>query len=310
MGPFTTAVPDSTLTGFMSMQVISQDHYTTEVAYGPGAFTYTKDNVGTRYVYIHYRNLADPEKTEDIKVANAVQDAIKVEQASAGKFEVPDPFDHLIGTAIGWGGNPRNATDYQSFYPTKNDGTTVHRLTVKDIPVDGFWSVSVYDAKGFFEKNPLDAYSLNNLTARPSADGSVTVQFGGCGRTRQTACRSCRLELRGTALSAPQGNPRRDLEAARGAAGHLTADLRHLLAGGMTRRVLRGRFQSLKIHHHVIAFDRDLDGLGDIRPHHHSRARLNIDRIGFHAKTAPIAVGLAGADVELPAMPGAADDLP
>jgi para-nitrobenzyl esterase len=41
------------------MQVISQDHYTTEVAYGPGAFTYTKDNVGTRYVYIHYRNLAD-----------------------------------------------------------------------------------------------------------------------------------------------------------------------------------------------------------------------------------------------------------
>ncbi len=182
MGPFTTAVPDSTLTGFMSMQVISQDHYTTEVAYGPGAFTYTKDNVGTRYVYIHYRNLADPEKTEDIKVANAVQDAIKVEQASAGKFEVPDPFDHLIGTAIGWGGNPRNATDYQSFYPTKNDGTTVHRLTVKDIPVDGFWSVSVYDAKGFFEKNPLDAYSLNNLTARPSADGSVTVQFGGCGK--------------------------------------------------------------------------------------------------------------------------------
>jgi hypothetical protein len=58
----------------------------------------------------------------------------------------------------------------------------VHRLTVKDIPVDGFWSVSVYDAKGFFEKNSLDAYSLNNLTARPSADGSVTVQFGGCGK--------------------------------------------------------------------------------------------------------------------------------
>ena len=45
--------------------------------------------------------------------------------------------------------------------------TTVHRLTVKDVPVDGFWSISVYNAKGFFEKNPLDAYSLNNLTAKP-----------------------------------------------------------------------------------------------------------------------------------------------
>jgi para-nitrobenzyl esterase len=101
IGPFTTAVPGSTLTGFMSMQVISQDHYTTEVAYGPGAFTYTMDNVGTRYVYIIIRTLADPEKTEDIKAANAVQDAIKFEQASVGKFEVPDPFDHLIGTAAG-----------------------------------------------------------------------------------------------------------------------------------------------------------------------------------------------------------------
>jgi para-nitrobenzyl esterase len=214
VGPLTITLPDSGKR-FMSMQVISQDHYTTEVAYGPGAFTYTKDNVGTRYVYIIIRTLADPEKTEDIKAANAVQDAIKVEQASVGKFEVPDwdqisqgkarealsalgalggtvnrfgkkqevdPFDHLIGTAIGWGGNPRNAADYQSFYPTKNDGTTVHRLAVKDIPVDGFWSISVYDAKGFFEKNPLDAYSLNNLTARPSADGSVTIQFGGCGK--------------------------------------------------------------------------------------------------------------------------------
>jgi hypothetical protein len=26
----------------------------------------------------------------------------------------------------------------------------------------------------------LGAYSVNNVTAQPSADGSVTVQFGGC----------------------------------------------------------------------------------------------------------------------------------
>ena len=62
----------------------------------------------------------------------------------------------------------------------ENDGKTVHRLTVKDVPVDGFWSVSLYDAKGFFQKNRFDAYSLNNLTAKAAADGSVTIQFGGC----------------------------------------------------------------------------------------------------------------------------------
>ncbi|MDS9469635.1 hypothetical protein RGQ15_18880 [Paracoccus sp. MBLB3053] len=28
--------------------------------------------------------------------------------------------------------------------------------------------------------NAKDAYTLNKLTARPNADGSVTVQFAGC----------------------------------------------------------------------------------------------------------------------------------
>ncbi|EHR02251.1 DUF1254 domain-containing protein [Bradyrhizobium sp. WSM471] len=211
-GPLTIALPDAGKR-FMSMQVISQDHYTIDVAYGPGSFTYAKDQIGTHYVYVIIRTLADPQNPQDIKAANGVQDAIKVEQIDPGEFEVPnwdkasqtkardalsalgalggtvnrfgrkedvDPLDHLIGTAIGWGGNPRSAADYQSFYPPQNDGKTVHRLTVKDVPVDGFWSVSLYDAKGFFQKNPLNAYSLNNLTAKPAPDGSVTIQFGAC----------------------------------------------------------------------------------------------------------------------------------
>jgi hypothetical protein len=212
--PLTITLPDAGKR-FMSMQVISQDHYTTEVVYGPGRFSYTKDKVGTRYVYVIIRTLANPYNPQDVTAANAVQDQIKVEQASAGRFEVPnwdkasqdkardalsvlgslggtvdrfgkkdevDPVDHLIGTAIGWGGNPRSAADYQSFYPPKNDGKTVHKLVVKDVPVDGFWSISVYNAKGFFQKNSLNAYSVNNLTAKPAADASVVVQFGGCQR--------------------------------------------------------------------------------------------------------------------------------
>jgi hypothetical protein len=61
-----------------------------------------------------------------------------------------------------------------------NDGTTVHQLTVREVPVDGFWSISVYDADGYFEPNTRDSYSVNSVTARRSQDGSVTVQFGGC----------------------------------------------------------------------------------------------------------------------------------
>jgi hypothetical protein len=33
------------------------------------------------------------------------------------------------------------------------------------VPVDGFWSITVYDAEGRFQKNAYDAYSLNNITA-------------------------------------------------------------------------------------------------------------------------------------------------
>ena len=140
-GPVTITLPDAGKR-FMSMQVISQDHYTTEVVYGPGRITYAKDRIGTRYVFLLVRTLANPEDPADLKAANAVQDAIKVEQPGVGKFEVPnwdkpsqdkerdalnalaplrgddtgamfgnrsevDPVAHLIGTAIGWGGNPQ-----------------------------------------------------------------------------------------------------------------------------------------------------------------------------------------------------------
>ena len=42
---------------------------------------------------------------------------------------------------------------------------------------------SVYNADGRFRKRELDAYPLNNITAKRDADGSVTVQFCGCDGT-------------------------------------------------------------------------------------------------------------------------------
>jgi para-nitrobenzyl esterase len=213
-GPVTVTLPDPGKR-FMSMLVVSQDHYAIDVVYGPGRFAYDRDKVGTRYAFLLVRTLANPEDPQDIAAANRLQDAIGVEQAGTGSFEAPpwdaasqtkarsalaalgalgntpdmfgrkdevDPIDHLIGTAMGWGGNPPSAAKYESFAPPRNDGKTVYRLTVRDVPVDGFWSVSVYNAAGYFEKNALNAYSLNNLIAKADADGAYTIQFGGCGK--------------------------------------------------------------------------------------------------------------------------------
>jgi hypothetical protein len=52
---------------------------------------------------------------------------------------------------------------YLNFAPPRNHGKTVYRLTVKDVPVDGFWSISLYNANGYYEKNQYGAYSLNNM---------------------------------------------------------------------------------------------------------------------------------------------------
>jgi hypothetical protein len=97
-----------------------------------------------------------------------------------GTRDQVDPVRHLIGAASAWGGNPERDALYLNVVPAKNDGTSVYRLTAKDVPVDGFWSVSVYNAAGYFQANRYNAYSLNNITGKKGDDGSVTIQFGGC----------------------------------------------------------------------------------------------------------------------------------
>ena len=213
-GPVTITLPDAGKR-FMSMQVIDEDEYTPLVQYGAGSQTLTKEAIGARYVVVAVRTLVNPDDPKDLEAVHALQDAIRVDQPGGpGKFEVPnwdeasqktvrdglltlattlpdtkgmfgprgevDPVRHLIGAASAWGGNPEKDALYLNVVPAHNDGKTIYKLNVKDVPVDGFWSISVYNAKGYFEPNPESAYTLNNITAKASADGSIAIQFGGC----------------------------------------------------------------------------------------------------------------------------------
>ncbi len=212
-GPVTLTLPEVG-ERFLSLQVIDADHYTPLVAYGAGRHTLERSRIGTRYVLTAIRILVDPNDPADLAEVHRLQDAIAVEQAGRGVFEAQafdaasqqkirdallvlgsslgdtrrmfgrrgdvDPVRHLIGSATAWGGNPDEDALYLNVVPALNDGTTVHRLSLRDVPVDGFWSISVYNAAGYFEPNEREAYTVNGVTARRDADGSITVQFGGC----------------------------------------------------------------------------------------------------------------------------------
>lgn len=212
-GPVTVTLPDAGKR-FMSLMVVSEDHFTwTE--YGAGPHTFDRNKIGTRYAVVGIRTLVDPNDKSDVATVHRLQDAIKLSQPGGpGTFDVPaydaasqkkvrdalltlsattsgfdhafgtkdqvDPVAHLLATAAAWGGNPDKDAKYISVTPAKNDGKTVYKLVVKDVPVDAFWSVSVYNAQGYFEKNALNAYTINDLTGKKGADGAITIQFGGC----------------------------------------------------------------------------------------------------------------------------------
>ena len=69
-------------------------------------------------------------------------------------------MDHFIGTAAGFAGNAEKDALYLNFTPKEDDGKTPYTVTVKDVPVDGFWSITVYNKDGFFEP-PENAISVN-----------------------------------------------------------------------------------------------------------------------------------------------------
>ncbi|HET6996534.1 MAG TPA: DUF1254 domain-containing protein, partial [Chitinophagaceae bacterium] len=167
-GPVTVTLPDAGKR-FMSLMVVNEVHYAIDVRYGPGDYTLTREKAGTRNALIGLRTLVDPSNPQDIKEVHTLQDLVKLSQPGGpGKLELPnwdpvsqkkvrdallilsetipdfsgafgkknevDPIRHLVGTAAAWGGNPEKDAKYLNVVPPKNDGKTVYKLIVKEVP--------------------------------------------------------------------------------------------------------------------------------------------------------------------------------
>ena len=133
--PATVVMPE-TSGRYQSLQVLNQDHYSFAKTQ-PGMYTLTKEEVGSRYAYLIVRTFIDAADPEDIKVANTIQDQLKVDGGGSGPLDLPnwnteqmlmargalntlaklggsnegafgtkeetDPIKHLLFAAAGWG---------------------------------------------------------------------------------------------------------------------------------------------------------------------------------------------------------------
>lgn len=194
---------------YMSAMVINEDHYINAILRGPGTHELSVGEFDTPYVGLVVRTFVDPSDPDDVAAVHELQDALVLDARSAEPYVHPDyeeesrtstakallelfegipdarrtfgarsdvdPVRHLLGTASAWGGLPES----EAFYVVETEPRSAgfYTLVLRDVPVDGFWSMSIYNRDGFFEENRYDSYSLNSVTAVADADGSVTLNM-------------------------------------------------------------------------------------------------------------------------------------
>ncbi|MGW0159144.1 DUF1214 domain-containing protein [Mycobacterium sp. NPDC003323] len=206
--PVTLTLPDPGQR-YLSAMVVNEDHYVNRVIHDAGEHVLTAGEYESRYVAVGIRILVDPNDPDDVAAVALLQEGLRLSGGGSGDFVMPDydiasmddtrdallrlavglgdydkmfgrrdevdPVRHLIGCAAGWGGLPTSEATYVGAQPDVAAG--VYEMVFRDVPVDAFWSVSVYNRQGFFEPNPQGRYSVNSVTGLRNEDGSVTVRF-------------------------------------------------------------------------------------------------------------------------------------
>lgn len=199
-------LPPSVGGRYMSLHLIDKDHYDLGVFSAPGKYPLP---AGIGHVFVAVRTqLYNPNDAKEVALINQWQDGLVIEAKSArtftsGRWDVAslnavraqleegsrrfpnmekamlprgkaDPEQHLYGAACCWGLLPATEATYMTY--SGNHGTQECRSATYVVPKNrAFWSITVYDAKGFIA---YENSVLNSSTAKLNPDGTFTAFFG------------------------------------------------------------------------------------------------------------------------------------
>ena len=208
--PATVVLPETDR--YQILEVVDEEHWIPVVSAKPGRYELTKEAIGSRYVFAFVRTQVNMQDPADLQAAAAVQKQIGLEQANKGEFVSKHRYDmqeildlradynsrresegvtsenafgkrgeiseelRNFGVAVGWGGLPKQGAVYP--FPKIVDSIEPHTLVMKDVPNDprAFWSVTVYDAKGF---STGEKYNVNSAFAKANDKGEYVIHLGG-----------------------------------------------------------------------------------------------------------------------------------
>ena len=197
---------------YMSVQVVNEDGFTNKLFHAGGRHKLSLNEFHTDYVWLLVRTLVLEDISGDMQIAQALQDQLSIDSASqqpythadydpvsmsettallvalgkgisdntkaAGTRAQVEPIKQLLLAAYGFGTLPENESLLLTVQPNLPSDRG-YALTVKDVPVDGFWSLAMYNREGYFNKNQYNSYGFGDRTAKKNADGSITLHFGG-----------------------------------------------------------------------------------------------------------------------------------
>jgi hypothetical protein len=208
--PATVVLPETDR--YQILEVVDEEHWIPVVSAKSGRYELTKEAIGSRYVFAFVRTQVNMQDPADLQAAAAVQKQIGLEQANKGEFVSKHRYDmqeildlradynsrresegvtsenafgkrgeiseelRNFGVAVGWGGLPKQGAVYP--FPKIVDSIEPHTLVMKDVPNDprAFWSVTVYDAKGF---STGEKYNVNSAFAKANDKGEYVIHLGG-----------------------------------------------------------------------------------------------------------------------------------